>query len=335
MIEYPAPDREGAQPSGAFGVGIECTVSTDPEEASARRRASGMNVHHDQLSPGPYSAAIRSIFLPGLKFARTSYGPAIASHGHPFEGTYALVLPLSGVEGAYFDGQPLHENEVGVVRPGRQFHLLRPPGFECVTFFPDAALIDRHSEAMRGVPFAKLCRGASTLTAGDGEVKACAQHLAQVCNVAASDAGPLRNWVASCGGSEQLVGELIDEVLGIVQPPEPALSWSARGRVVKRACKIVRDNEGAATVSELCATLGVPIRTLDEAFHTCMGMPPKRFILGVRLNKVRRGLCRPGDTTTVTDLATRFGFFHFGHFSTQYAKLFGELPSQTLRRARA
>ena len=105
--------------------------------------------------------------------------------------------------------------------------------------------------------------------------------------------------------------------------------------MIKRAWEVVEDDEGAATVSQLCARLGVPIRTLDEAFRTGMGMPPKRFILGVRLNRVRRGLSHPDDATTVTSVATRFGFFHFGHFSRQYVKMFGELPSQTLRRARA
>jgi AraC-like DNA-binding protein len=34
----------------------------------------------------------------------------------------------------------------------------------------------------------------------------------------------------------------------------------------------------------------------------------------------------------VTDAATAWGFWHFGHFSQEYKKLFGELPSDTLRR---
>ena len=42
---------------------------------------------------------------------------------------------------------------------------------------------------------------------------------------------------------------------------------------------------------------------------------------------------RPG--TTVTDTATRWGFFHLGRFAEEYAALFYELPSQTLRAAAA
>ncbi len=55
----------------------------------------------------------------------------------------------------------------------------------------------------------------------------------------------------------------------------------------------------------------------------------------MRLNKAHRMLLRPTDETTVTDAATQFGFYHFGHFARVYARLFGERPSETLRRAKS
>ena len=94
------------------------------------------------------------------------------------------------------------------------------------------------------------------------------------------------------------------------------------------------DAAGVVTVGQLCLALGVPIRTLDDAFRTGVGLSPKRVILGVRLNKVRQELSQPDETTTVTAAATRQQFFHFGHFSSRYRWLFGEPPSQTLHRAR-
>ena len=110
-----------------------------------------------------------------------------------------------------------------------------------------------------------------------------------------------------------------------------------RDRIVAKACNLVEGSEHTLiTVSELCLKLGVPIRTLDEAFQACLGIAPKQFIMRVRLNNVRRCLSRhPSDRLTITDAASRYGFFHFGHFGSQYRRLFGETPSLTLSRARS
>ena len=55
------------------------------------------------------------------------------------------------------------------------------------------------------------------------------------------------------------------------------------------------------------------------------------IISHVLYNRVRRAL---GEAQSVTEAATRFGFWHFGHFATEYRALFGELPSETFRRRR-
>jgi AraC family ethanolamine operon transcriptional activator len=204
-----------------------------------------------------------------------------------------------------------------------------------VTVLPDAALIDRLSDAMYGSSFARLCQASAIVRTSDGAVGACARHFAQIVDTAADDEAPLRQWITAAGGAESFVRECIDEVLGIVCVPAPARGWSSRRTVVDRAWDIVEDNDdGLITVTGLCELLGVPIRTLDDAFHACIGITPKRFILSLRLNKARRALARAHEATSITETATRFGFFHFGHFARQYCRLFGELPSETLHRAR-
>jgi AraC-like DNA-binding protein len=43
---------------------------------------------------------------------------------------------------------------------------------------------------------------------------------------------------------------------------------------------------------------------------------------------------RPDNTTSVTAVAARYGFTHFGRFAAAYRRRFGELPSVTFNRAR-
>lgn len=52
-----------------------------------------------------------------------------------------------------------------------------------------------------------------------------------------------------------------------------------------------------------------------------------------RLHGARRALkLHDPKTTSVTAIAQQWGFWNLGHFGQAYKALFGELPSQTLRR---
>ena len=64
-------------------------------------------------------------------------------------------------------------------------------------------------------------------------------------------------------------------------------------------------------------------------------MSPKRYLLLRRMHLARRALRdSASDTITVTQMATRYGFWHFGRFAGEYQSLFGEAPSTALRRPR-
>ncbi|NDC64863.1 MAG: helix-turn-helix domain-containing protein, partial [Planctomycetia bacterium] len=73
-------------------------------------------------------------------------------------------------------------------------------------------------------------------------------------------------------------------------------------------------------------------RTFQESF----GVAPKQYLLLRELHAIRRSL-RSGAAAdaTVADALARHGVWEFGRFAARYRRQFGELPSETLRRARA
>jgi AraC-like DNA-binding protein len=89
-------------------------------------------------------------------------------------------------------------------------------------------------------------------------------------------------------------------------------------------------------VSELCATIGVPERTLSACCVKFFGLSPARYIRLRRLNLVRAELQRADPASaSVAQIAQHYWFSELGRFATTYRALFGESPSATLRRARA
>jgi AraC-like DNA-binding protein len=61
-------------------------------------------------------------------------------------------------------------------------------------------------------------------------------------------------------------------------------------------------------------------------------MGPIRYLTLRRMHLVRRALLRADSSTTITRIATDHGFWELGRFSVAYRTLFGETPSESLRR---
>ena len=85
--------------------------------------------------------------------------------------------------------------------------------------------------------------------------------------------------------------------------------------------------------AELCAAAGASDRTLRACCQEFLGMSPIRYLWLRRMHLARRAL-RVADpaATTVTEIATNYGFWELGRFSVAYRSLFGESPSASLLR---
>jgi transcriptional regulator GlxA family with amidase domain len=116
------------------------------------------------------------------------------------------------------------------------------------------------------------------------------------------------------------------------RPVPSARQAGTRSELVSRAVTLLRAHVNEpVTMVELSGQTGVSERTLRAAFHDVLGLSPKQYAIGQRLHAAHEALCAadPG-TTTVTDIATEYGFFELGRFAGRYRNTFGEAPSQTL-----
>ena len=88
------------------------------------------------------------------------------------------------------------------------------------------------------------------------------------------------------------------------------------------------------SVERLASAVGLSGRTLHRVVRRELGVSPMALLRRVRLAQARADLEAPGRETSVTSVAFDCGFNHLGRFAREYARRFGESPSETLRRAR-
>lgn len=101
---------------------------------------------------------------------------------------------------------------------------------------------------------------------------------------------------------------------------------------VKRAEAFIEANwDQPITMEALTEVTGVSARTLFRTFEKHKGYSPMIFAKKTKLEHAHALLNQPDDTTSVTGVALACGFSNLGRFANDYWKMFGELPSETLR----
>lgn len=88
------------------------------------------------------------------------------------------------------------------------------------------------------------------------------------------------------------------------------------------------------TMSDLVAASSVSARTLFDNFKRFRGVTPMYYLRRHRLARAREELLRGSEGALVTEIAVRWGFEQLGRFASYYRTVYGEAPSETLRRVR-
>jgi AraC-like DNA-binding protein len=134
--------------------------------------------------------------------------------------------------------------------------------------------------------------------------------------------------------ADQLAGAVTTAFVLAVLPGAMDSTAPARPRIVKRVLDRIHDDPSQSwTSADMAEVAGVSVRRLQEAFGEYVGVTPREYLLDVRLDRIHDDLAAadPG-TTTVTDIAVRWGITHTGRFAAAYRRRFGVAPSDTLRR---
>ena len=214
---------------------------------------------------------------------------------------------------------------------GMQFDLISSQHHHGMTLsLPLALIIEALGRRVPGVE--ELIRPASLQV-----VTRAAPRVANICALARSMV--FQNEGPDClGFSAFAYGDFVDALIGALtqafQPGEASRGRTApyqRLPIVRRVEEFMQANLAEPVqLHHLCVAGRASERAVEYAFRDVYGVGAKQYLKLLRLNEVRRQLkTLPPDVETVAEIAHRHGFWHMGHFSTGYRRLFGETPQST------
>ena len=318
-----------SQKGTAAGQVLSGVIRRDAVEDMSAAVSNFFDLHAVQLEPGSMRCRIDFIAAGNTFMYLENYPRRTHLTGELLHNRFGLAIPVAGPN-AIMSGEQMDRCRLASAMTGEEMDFLAPGGLkQFVILLDHARLISMADEAGLPVDVQRaLRRGRSTmpLVAKPRAVASLSQRLQHMLHLAAvgelsMDAAYFEDW-------------LYGEALSILDVKDVPCGRPPAAVLVRRAVEISEAHGGPVRIANLCSALRVSPGTLDNAFKTVTGVTPHAYFLRRRLNQARSVLLSEDPAQRkVTEIALSLGFSELGRFAVRYREMFGESPSETLRRS--
>jgi AraC-like DNA-binding protein len=310
----------------------------DSRDADEVRRFLGKLQHRlvvGRDGEAPFAMTIRGVRLPHMTISEVRSDAPVGITMSLAASIYGLVIPLHGRLECRVAGETVRcgGRHAAIGSPRRPLEIRSERGCRRVWVAIEQPALMRAAEALLGEPVGEPVRFAPTLDLASEAGRTLLTYLGLAVRER-TESGPALRHPALAEPLEQLILRALlltqpSSISDRLQQPPPRIA----PRDVRRALDHIEANlEAPVTLADLVAASGVPGRTLAQHFRDFTGLSPMAYLRAARFRRVREALLHDGSEACVTELAARWGFAHFGRFSVEYRRRFGESPSTTARR---
>jgi AraC family ethanolamine operon transcriptional activator len=282
-----------------------------------------------QLERGPFRGSISQFVGNGVQFGRARFGRGLEQFGSPPGGLRTFAIPAYQSLRLHWRGKSVSGTQILAFPRGGELNAVSNAGFDIFTLSLSDETLARAGAACG---FPDLCGEREVFETDPGAMwrlrQLCMQFHHRI------EEGPFGPGAAALQHElEPGLAAALLAALNSSTPSSPA-SPRLRGTALQRSLGYIGDlATEPVTVRDLIGISGASWRTLDYAFRGRFGITPKEYLKSVRLNGVHRELRRADPSSgRISDVANRWSFWHMGQFAADYRRLFGELPSATLKR---
>jgi len=263
-----------------------------------------------------------------LQWAQVGAGNVVEGAVTP--GTVLIYVPTQNVQVMHMNGRRFDAQTFSLLMPGDELCLSSTDWHD---WFCMAIPQDMLAE-WSGIDTSAIPRTSRFIELPWERVEAFQRDVAQLGSIVQRAPAAFDSPMAVETTARELTESVREAIWGQpITTTQPGRQSIPRRRIVRMAMDSI-DRRGGEylTVADLASAAGVSERTLRAAFQEYFGMGPVRYLRLRTLNLIRKMLQNADPSlTTVTATATQFGVWDFGRFAHEYQRLFGELPSETLR----
>lgn len=292
-----------------------------------------------QMTPGRFESRVVQATSSEFHFFREQTNRRVVQAGVSPAGFASLAVPLYAPVVGTFQGQKVDGYALMQLGPGEEFRFYTPEAMHYVGVSLPAETMFELVAVTIGEEAARQLRRNVVPFPGD---------VAQVLRLRlapfldASERAAFADCASHSGSNAASVKRFQDEVLSVLLGllesatglPSRDVTHATYSDIVKRCERITEDNtQESLTVLDLCRMLRCSRRTLQTSFQRVANVTPVEYLRSIRLNAVHRLLrSTSADELLIGDAAARWSFTHLSYFAREYRDLFGELPSQTVRK---
>ncbi|MBB3260125.1 AraC-like DNA-binding protein [Paraburkholderia bannensis] len=286
-----------------------------------------------QMTPGRYESRVVQASSGEFHFFREQTNRRVVQAGVSPAGFASLAVPLYAPVVGTFQGQKVDGYALMQLGPGEEFRFYTPEAMHYVgVSLPAETMFELVAVTIGEEAARQLRRNVVPFPAEAAQ--ALRQRLAPFLDASERDGAAF----AHPASIKRFQDEVLSVLLGLLESatglPSRDLTHATYSDIVKRCERITEDNtQESLTVLDLCRMLRCSRRTLQTSFQRVANVTPVEYLRSIRLNAVHRLLrSTSADELRIGDAAARWGFTHLSYFAREYRDLFGELPSQTVRK---
>lgn len=280
------------------------------------------DIQHAQLDKGNFLGSLTQIEYGSIIISIHRMNRTILQQGIGLLGYTTFLIPGNMDQDIIWRYNRVRGNCIGILKSGMEHSGVTRPNFLAIPVSISNNYLNEISNVLGYPNFMKYINKNEIIEINKNRAKQIHKMVIMMCNLIGYD-------------NSLLTYELPKLIIASISENNRKDKFTvikSQEHIFKKTQDFIESNiDHKLNILSMCKEIGVSERNLRYIFKDKIGISPKKYIQSIKLNKVRRMLKTNAMDENVNSIANNVGFWHSGQFASDYKRLFGELPSDTLK----